>query len=112
MNAQPLEPRPDTRPVVGADQEAWILQTISKAIRMGIALDRLANKGSDEALLNHGLEGIVQGAANEIALTLSQYLKLSYENIRRPSNPSLAYRIREAAELQKPFSSPNAAKGF
>lgn len=56
----------DSKKIATADQESWIIARIHTAIDMSIRLIRAKKVGADDLLMQHGINGIINGAAVEI----------------------------------------------
>lgn len=73
------------KPLAGCDHEADISHRIFKAMRMAIAVNKLATVRADEHLLWHGLHGIAEGCAREVLQSLGYRLEhINIPNIHHP----------------------------
>jgi hypothetical protein len=72
----------DPRKTMNCDQEVWVKDRINTAIQMALKLSSVTRVRADDPLLACAIEGVINGAAVEIARTLN--MEPEFTNLRRP----------------------------
>ena len=88
------ETLPPVNPAASGDQEIWVRCRIFKAIEMVSALNGLRYVGVDDGMYGRAVQGIIDGATEEIIRSLG--LKPSYECIppHKPQDSTHPKRLR------------------